>query len=404
VVAEIDAPPENTPMQFHASVSDHDTAAEAVGQVIDDALDATGGVVDVAFLFFTGHHLPDIERAVERVWLELDPQAVVGCSAEGVIGGEREIERSAGMSLLVGSMPDVRVHPFHVNADDWRELLAEDSRDALAERLGCGPETRALIGFGDPFTTPLAQFLAAVDATAPGVPLVGGMASAGRSAGGNMLVRNDDLFDDGFVGLSLSGPLDVQAVVSQGCRPVGRPAVVTKARENVIEQLGGRPAMQVLREIVDTMSPPEQELLRRGLFIGQAISEYRESFGRGDFLVRNVTGVDEATGAIEVAEYVRPGRTVQFHVRDAETADEDLTVLLDAQRTQPVPPAGALLFSCNGRGTRLFDDAGHDVGAARKAMPAAPVAGFFAAGELGPVGGRNFVHGHTASLAIFRPR
>ena len=391
-------------MRFHASVSEHDTAAEAVGEVIDAALDATGGVIDVAFLFFTGHHIPDIERAVERVWLELDPQAVVGCSAEGVIGGDREIERAPGMSLLVASMPDVRVHPFHVNVDDWRELLAEDGRDALVERLGHGPETRALVAFGDPFTTPLTQFLAAIDATAPGVPLVGGMASAGRTAGGNVLVRNDDVYDDGLVGLSLSGPIDVQTVVSQGCRPVGRPAVVTKARDNVVEQLGGRPAMQVLREVVDAMTPAEQELLRRGLFVGQAISEYRESFGRGDFLVRNVIGVDDASGAIEVADYVRPGRTVQFHVRDADTADEDLTVLLDAQRTQGVPAAGALLFSCNGRGTRLFEDPCHDVAAARKAMPATPVAGFFAAGEFGPVGGQNFVHGHTASFALFRPR
>jgi small ligand-binding sensory domain FIST len=390
-------------MRFHASVSEHETSAEAVGQIIDETLDATGGVVDVAFLFFTGHHIPEAERVVEKVWLELDPQAVVGCAAEGVIGGEREVERAPGMSLLAGSMPDVRVHPFHITADDWRDLLAEDARDALAERLGHGPETRAFIGFGDPFTTPLTQLLASLDALAPGVPLIGGMASAARSAGGNLLVRNDDLFDDGLVGLSLSGPIDVQTVVSQGCRPVGRPAVVTKARDNVIEQLGGRPAMQVLREVVDAMNPAEQNLLRNGLFIGQAISEYRETFGRGDFLVRNVIGVDDATGSVSVADYVRPGRTVQFHVRDAETADEDLTVMLDAQRTQPQPAAGALLFSCNGRGTRLFEDACHDIAAARKALPRTPVAGFFAAGEFGPVGGRNFVHGHTASFALFRP-
>jgi small ligand-binding sensory domain FIST len=206
------------------------------------------------------------------------------------------------------------------------------------------------------------------------------------------------------VGLSLSGPIDVQTVVSQGCRPVGRPVLVTKARDNVIDQLGGRPAMQVLREIVDAMSATDQKLLRNGLFIGQAISEYRESFGRGDFLVRNVIGVEDASGSIEMADYIRPGRTVQFHLRDAETADEDLSMMLDAQRTEPTAAAGALLFSCNGRGTRMFDEPGHDVGAARKAMPTTPVGGFFAAGELGPVGGRNFIHGHTASFALLRAR
>src|SRR4051794_16496583 len=132
-------------MRFHASVSDHETAAEAVDDVIDQAMDATGGVIDVAFLFFTPHYRDDVERIVEKVWLELDPQTVIGCSAEGVIGGEREIERAPGLSLLVGSLPDVRVHPFHINADDWRDLIGEDASDALAERVGYGPETRAII-------------------------------------------------------------------------------------------------------------------------------------------------------------------------------------------------------------------------------------------------------------------
>jgi small ligand-binding sensory domain FIST len=389
-------------MKFHASVSDHETSAEAVAHLIDDAMEATGGVIDVAFLFFTDHHRDDAEHVVEKVWLELDPQAAVGCSADGVIGGDREIERAPGMSLLVGSLPDVRIHPFHIPAGDWRELL--EDHDALGERVGHGPETRAVIALGDPFTTPLTQFLSAMDVAAKGAPLVGGMASSARAPGGNLLVRNDGVYDDGLVGLSLSGPLEVQAVVSQGCRPIGRPVVVTAARDNVIQQLGGRPAVQVLRELVEGLGGLDQRLLRNGLFVGQAISEYRDTFGRGDFLVRNVIGLDEASGAIEAADYIKPGRTVQFHVRDAETAEEDLSAMLAAQRFLPAPAAAALLFSCNGRGTRMFEDPCHDVAAANKAMPDTPVAGFFAAGEFGPVGGRNFIHGHTASFALLRPK
>lgn len=388
-------------MRFHSSISDHESSADGIAYLIEDALDATGGVIDVAFLFFTAHHREDAERVVEKVWLELDPQAAVGCSAEGVIGVDREIERAPGMALLVGSMPDVRIHPFHIPVDDWRELL--NDHEALAERVGAGPETRAVVALGDPFTTPLTQLLASMDAAARGVPLVGGMASSAAAAGGNVLVRNDEVYDDGIVGLSLSGPLGIQTVVSQGCRPIGRPVVVTAARDNVIEQLGGKPAMQVLRDLVENLGGLDQRLLRNGLFIGQAISEYRETFGRGDFLVRNVIGVDEASGAVRTADYVKPGRTVQFHLRDAETADEDLSMMLDAQRTRATPAAAALLFSCNGRGTRMFADPCHDVAAARASMPATPVAGFFAAGEFGPVGGRNFVHGHTASFALIRP-
>lgn len=388
-------------MRFHSEVSDDDSASEAVSRVVAGARAALGDAVDVAFLFFTGHHRDDAEAIVERVWRELEAEAVVGCSAEGVIGGELEVERKPGLSLLAASMPGVRAHTFHVRGDDWHEFVEDD--ETLRERVGYGPETKAVVGFGDPFTTPINQLLAAFDRAAPAAPLVGGMASASRSPGGNVLVRNDAVLLDGFVGLSLSGPLEVETVVSQGCRPVGRPFVVTKSHENVIDQLGGKPALEMLRETVNELNDSDKQKLGNGLFVGRAISEYRERFGRGDFLIRNVMGVDQGTGALAVTDYVRTGQTVQFHVRDAATATEDLSLLLQGQAGGSAA-AGGLLFSCNGRGTRMFEQACHDVGAARRAMPRTPVAGFFAAGEFGPVGGKNFIHGHTASFALFRPK
>ena len=194
----------------------------------------------------------------------------------------------------------------------------------------------------------------------------------------------------------------MDTVVSQGCRPIGRTFLITKAKENLIEQLGGRPAMIALKETIDSIPESDRQLLRNGLFLGRASSEYRDSWGRGDFLVRNVIGVDQKSGAIAVTEYVRPGQTIQFHVRDAATADEDLSLLLGRQ-SQKSSPAGALLFSCNGRGSRLFPEPCHDISSSRTAMPKTPVAGFFAAGELGPIGQKNFIHGHTASFALFRP-
>jgi small ligand-binding sensory domain FIST len=280
-----------------------------------------------------------------------------------------------------------------------------DPGDRLIERIAYGPETRALIGFGDPFTTPTNQFLPLLDAHAGGAPLVGGMASSAQQPGENILIRNDQVLSDGFVGVSLAGAAEVETIVSQGCSPVGRTLVITKGHDNVIEQLGGKPALAALRDMVEEMTPDEKAMLGRGLLIGRAISEYRETFGRGDFLVRNLMGVDQNSGAIAVTDLVRVGQTVQFHVRDAQTATDDLTMLLETQRRPDrTPAAGALLFSCNGRGTRLFDSGCHDVSVARGVMPDTPVAGFFAAGELGPVGGKNFVHGHTASFALLRPR
>jgi small ligand-binding sensory domain FIST len=233
------------------------------------------------------------------------------------------------------------------------------------------------------------------------VPLIGGMASTGRATGENVLLRNDRAYRSGMVGVSFSGPLAVQTVVSQGCRPIGRPMVITRSHDNIIEQLGGKPALDVLRQAVVELTDEDKRHLSNGLFVGRAISEYRDSWHRGDFLVRNVIGVDEPSGAIGIADFVRPGQTIQFHARDAQTAGEDLTLMLEPQNAAD-PPAGGLLFSCNGRGSRLFKSPSHDLTAARDHMPATPLAGFFAAGELGPVGGKNFMHGHTASFALFR--
>lgn len=390
----------NRDMKFQSLLSEHESSSQAVSEVIEAARGAGLGETDVAFVFLTAHHRDEADDIVERLWLELDPQCIIGTLAEGVIGADREVERAPGLAVLVGTMPEVRLHPFHIATDDWRELI--NDHDALRQRLGAGESTRALIGFGDPWTTPLNQFLSVLSDACPQSPLIGGMSSGARTAGDNVLIRNDKTYDEGFVGVSLSGEIEVETVVSQGCRPIGRPMVITRSHENIIDQLGGRPAMTALHEMVRELPEQEQALLQNGLLIGRAISEYRDSFGRGDFLIRNLTGADQEAGSITVADYVRTGQTVQFHVRDAASASEDLRLLLEKPAQDP--PAAALLFSCNGRGTRLFDKPCHDVGTTRGLMPQTPIAGFFAAGEIGPVGGKNFAHGHTASFALLRGR
>jgi len=381
--------------RFHASISDHESSDEALAQILDDAQQHLDSA-DVAFLFFSAHHSEQAEELAEKLMLEFEPRVLVGCSCEGVIGVDREIERAPGMALMLGFAPGVDVRPFHISTDEWRELISD--RNMLTDKLGLGERSRAIIGFGDPWTTATAQFLSALDAASPAAPLIGGMASGARSQGGNRLICNDTVSSEGFVGVSLSGAIQVQTVVSQGCKPIGQPMVITKSKDNIIEQLGGKPALIVLRDVVNALDPADQKLLQHGLLMGRAISEYRERFARGDFLVRNIIGADQDQGSIALGDYARVGQTVQFHVRDAATADEDLSLMLDGVS----PPAGALLFSCNGRGMNLFDAPNHDVRVSREKLNAPPIAGFFAAGELGPVGGKNFIHGHTASFALFR--
>lgn len=390
-------------MRFHAALSDHESTPHAADALIASARAVDLAEPDLAFVFFTAHHAPEADALLDRLTSELAPAALVGCSGEGVIGPDREIERAPAVSLLLAQLPGVNVHPFHIaGRPQWQELLTDEN--AFREHLGAGDQTRAILAFGDPFSTPTSAFLPAIDRNLPGVPVIGGMASAARQPGENVLLYNDATVNEGLVGVSLSGPnLDVQTVVSQGCRPFGTTFVITRSKDNVIETLGGRPALQALRDAIMDMPPADRELLQNGLFVGRAISEYKDAFARGDFLVRNVLSVDNESGSISVGDYVRTGQTIQFHVRDAATATEDLNLMLAPERLTPAP-AGGLLFSCNGRGCRLFDSPSHDIATTNRAMPQVPFAGFFAAGELGPVSSKNFIHGHTASFALFRSR
>ncbi len=234
------------------------------------------------------------------------------------------------------------------------------------------------------------------------LPVVGGLASGASQPGHNVLAIDDDLSPHGAYGVTLGGAISVDCILSQGCRPIGKPVIITKLKGNIVVELGGQKPMAVLKETALQMEEGERALLNRGLLLGVVINEYKDHFGRGDFLIRNVVSLDTERGMITVADdRLRVGQTVQFHVRDAETAQEDLQLLLDAQQLK-APPFAGLLFTCNGRGTRLFPKPGHDLNTLRARLGEVPVAGFFAAGEFGPIGERSFLHGHTASVVLLR--
>ena len=171
----------------------------------------------------------------------------------------------------------------------------------------------------------------------------------------------------------------------------------------MIVELGGRPALEQLRAIYGELAPADRELVRSSLHVGRVASEYQDTFQRGDFLVRNVVGADPDSGVIAVGDLVRTGQTIQFHVRDAQSAHDDLAALLARERDRGLEAAGALVFTCNGRGTRLFPEASHDARCLQDVIGPVPTAGFFAQGEIGPIGPRNCLHGFTASIAILEP-
>ncbi|HVL92397.1 MAG TPA: FIST N-terminal domain-containing protein [Acidimicrobiales bacterium] len=306
-----------------------------------------------------------------------------------MVGTDREVEQDAAVSLWAGRFGPVA--PVR--------LLAEPGPDGPVIEgwpVSLPFEPSTLLLLADPFSFPAQAFYADLAGRHPGLPVVGGNASAARGPGGNRLVLDGRLHTDGAVGVLVGPGVEVETVVSQGCRPIGRPYIVTKAERNHLLELAGEPALGRLVEMSRRMSEDEIDSINAGLHLGRVIDEKKLDFQRGDFLVGGVLGADEATGGIVVDHLVEVGSTVQFHIRDASTADEDLRQLLDGRRAD-----GALLFTCNGRGVQLFDAPDHDAGVLHERV-GAPAAGIFAAGEFGPVGQRNFLHSFTASVALFR--
>lgn len=376
-------------MPFASALSEHPVPAVAVGEVAGQVLENLGPAPDLAVLFVTPPHAGALEDAASAVADILRPATIIGCAAVSVVGKAREVEEQPGVSLWAARFGDVRA--VRVEATPGRGGF---ELSGLFSELPFEP--RALLLLADPFSFPIDSLYAEVETRYPGLPVVGGNASAARGPGGNRLVLDRRVHTTGAVGVFLGPGVEVETVVSQGCRPVGRPYVVTRSEGNVIQELAGESALARLLQMTGTdMSEEDVELINHGLHVGRVINESKLDFERGDFLVHNVLGADQATGAIAVSEIIEVGTTVQFHVRDATTADEDLRDLLSGRRAE-----GALLFTCNGRGVRLFGAPDHDAGVLDERV-GVPAGGFFAAGEFGPIGGRNFVHGFTASIALF---
>jgi small ligand-binding sensory domain FIST len=305
------------------------------------------------------------------------------------VGGAREVEQRPGIALWAGHTGPVT--PFHLHVEPTPD------GNAVVGWPQQQPEgAPALLVLADPFTFPTDAFLERLQQDRPELAVVGGLASGSAAPGGNRLVIDDRVVTDGAVGAFLGADVDVATVVSQGCRPIGDPLVVTKAERNIVYELAGRPALERLQDVARSLPEDERELLAHGVHLGRVIDESKSEFGRGDFLIRNVLGGDPSNGAIAVGDLVEVGSTAQFQVRDAASADEDLRHLLDGRKAQ-----GALLFTCNGRGSRFFGRPDHDAEVVAEGLATPAVAGMFCAGELGPVGRRNFLHGFTASVVLF---
>ena len=380
-------------MTFASATSVHPDPRVAVGEVVGEVLERNGAAPDLAVLFFTEHHLPAAHEIAATIRTLLEPGCFIGASGSAVVGGDQGIEDRPGLVLWTARLGG-RVTAFQLAAvadGDAVRIAGLDQELAAA--------SRTMLLLADPFSFPADEFLVGLAFDHAHLAVIGGFASAARGPGRNRLVVDGRLVTAGAVGVLLDDAASPDTVVSQGCRPIGQPFTVTAATDNLIRELAGRPALQRLAETVDALEPDDRQLAAQGLHCGIVVNEHQLDFHRGDFLIRGVLGADRSSGAVAVGDVVPVGATVQFQVRDPATAGDDLRLLLSGHDA-----GGALMFTCNGRGAHMFGDSHHDARIVSDHLGAAPLAGMFCAGELGPVGRRNAMHGFTASIALFGTR
>lgn len=372
----------------------------AVGEAARRARAKLGPVPCDLALVFVSQTWPDFDpRELPGLLAkELAPLHSLGCNASGVISGRREVEMEPGVSVLAMRLPGVAVRGLHFAPSELARL--EDGK-ALVASLDLYPtEKPKFLTFADPASCDAERWLELLGGGYPGCPVVGGLASGMVLRKPSWLLVDGHIHLDGAAAAVLTGDVEFRTVVAQGCRPIGQPLIVTKAEGNVLQELGGRQPLEVLRETLARCSPEDQRLARHSLFAGLLMDEYRSSRKPGDFVVRNLVGFDPESGHLVVGANLRRGQTLQFQLRDAQTSDQDLQQLLGRLPEPGEAPRGALLVSCCGRGKGLYGEPDHDATVVQSMRGPVPMAGFFANGEFGQVGGRNFVHGYTSSLVV----
>ncbi|MFL2869708.1 MAG: FIST N-terminal domain-containing protein [Pirellulaceae bacterium] len=389
-----------TKQKFHSELIQSGDWSSELSLAVSRILAGLGQAPDLTCLFISPHFQDDAEAIIAQLDEELGSINTIGCTGESIVGVRTEVESLPAISVWAAALPDSSITPMRLTFE--RTIGGGEIHGWAEKALESWGDESTLLLLGEPFSFPADVLLAEINEKQPGRSVIGGMASGFFSPGENRVFLNRDVYSTGAVGVLLQGAIKVESVVSQGCRPIGEPLVITKCERNVIQQLRGEPALKHVHDIYEASATHEQAAMQQGLNLGRVIDEYKDDFEQGDFLVRNIENVVPDEGSIVVTDFVRAGQTVQFHLRDAEAADGEMKQLLAKKRdSTTAQPTAGLLFTCNGRGSRMFETLHHDATVINEVIGEVPLAGFFAMGEIGPIGGMNFVHGFTASIALF---
>ncbi len=392
-------------MQVAAALSGADRYDTAFDEVLDDLREELGGVAPTMLAAFVGSAHEQHYVRLHHMLREAFPDAtLVGCSAGGTVGSGRELEEGAGFAVTAAALPGVHTKSFHIESD---RVPKAEAADLWQQSVGLpeDAEEPSFIVLPDPFTGLGRHVVRGLDQNFEGSTVIGGLASGMQEAGEGALFADGDVHASGTVGLALWGNVRLEPVVAQGCRPIGTPMFVTRGHDNVIAEIDGQSPARVLQDLYEQLSDDDQSKLRHSLFVGMVMQDRQQVYGHGDFLIRNIVGLDGDTGALAIGADVQPNTVIQFHLRDAETSAADLRTLLTQSAGQhETPPAGAFMFSCLGRGQGLYGTPDHDVGLVRSVFDDLPVGGFFCNGEIGPVQSTTHLHGYTTVLGLLRRR
>lgn len=396
-------------MQWANALSTRPSLEAAVAEVVEVATSALQAPIDLGIVFISSAFTSEYPRLLPLLKERISIPVLIGCSGGGIIGMDRqkqtqETEDLPALSLTLAHLPGVQVTPFHIVSEELPDL--DSPPNTWEELLGVpASPTPQFILLAEPFSSQINDLLAGLDFAYPGSVTVGGLASSSQMGGRINLFFNEKVYREGAVGVALSGNVVLETIVAQGCRPIGKPYQIGACDRNIVLELEAQPPLTVLRDILEGLSEDDRELAQNSLFIGVARDEFKQDLEQGDFLIRNLLGVDPKFGAIAIGDRIRPGQRIQFHLRDANTSAEDLEYLLQRYQiqTQSSPAAaGALMFSCLGRGEGLYGKANFDSQLFRQYLPGLPLGGFFCNGEIGPVGNSTFLHGYTSVFAICR--
>lgn len=399
-----------TKMQWANALSTQASLESAVVEVVERATTILQAPADLAIVFISAAFTSDYPRLLPLLKEKLtDIKVLIGCSGGGIVGvsqsGEmQELEDVPALSLSLAYLPDVEIQSFHLVPEELPDL--DSPPHTWVDLIGVEPDqSPQFILLSDPFSSKINDLLQGLDFAYPGSVTVGGLASGGSNSGVTGLFCNDHLYREGTVGIALSGNIVLETIVAQGCRPIGKPFQVSSSDRNIILELDEKPPLEQLRELIDSLNEEDQRLAQTALFIGVTRDEFKQELGQGDFLIRNLLGVDPQAGAIAIGDRIRPGQRIQFHLRDAQTSAEDLEWWLQKyQKSSQIEPksAGALMFSCLGRGEGLYEKPNFDSGLFGRYLSDIPLGGFFCSGEIGPVSGSTFLHGYTSVFGICR--